>query len=254
MNKTNRKDISEFIFKAQKTIATHIKEQSYYKNLDTNKLKEEYAILQKETICNRVKSYAISDNDGKYFLSIDIETANFTVLKEISNYHEQEYIDIDMTWPDYFKQLVPNDCRSTSKRNVMKGLAGLSFDIPNCLYESKHFRQVILGDLGKLKHLWELKNIKLLNSFSKLGLNNPVTVNSDEIIIEVMDYMEADKIIELLSIPKGFRVKKFRLLKIDGFEQKNSVVKVFDDMSKALMNVHPESYDELYKKFIYNDK
>lgn len=250
MNLTKRTDITDFMFKVKKTVFAYINSQIYYSELDIQKVKDEIIELEKVLIFNKGKSYTISENDGKTFLSLDIESANFTALKEMSQSNPGQ-IDIDMTWPCYLKTLIPNDYRSASRKNVEQGLANLSFEIPDCIYTSKFFRQFILGDLTKLKYVWELKNIKMLSTICKLNLNNYTCVNSDEIIIMVQDYNEANTIIKLLDIPQGFRVKKFELYKIKDNEDQNYMIKRYEDGTQVLVNVHPPDYIKFYKKFIY---
>ena len=246
MNETKRTDITDFMFKVQKTVTQHINSQQYYKDVNIEKIKEATIDLQKSLKYNKVKTFYIHHYDQKMFLSIDIESANFTVLKEISQGHKDQ-MDMSMTWPTYFKQLIPNDCRSASKKNIEQNIANLSFDIPNCFYESKFFRQFILGNSDKLKYLWELKNIQLLEKICKLGLDNSICINSDEIIIQIQDYDEATQILSALQvIPLGFRVQKLKLHKIDYYVP-NYMFKEYNNCNKVLVNVHPEDYDKLYR-------
>jgi len=201
--------------------------------------------IRKTLRFNQIKAYCLDENDGKTYVSFDIQSANFTSLKLISGGK------LTGMWTEFLKGLVPNDVRSASKKNVEMNVAGLTVEIPNCLYESKFFRQFLLGDLKKLKFIWELENIRYLAKICELGLANNVCVNSDELVIEVRDYDEADRLIGSLPVSGIHRIKKFRMAKIDGY-QKNYMLKSFQDGSKQLMNVDPPYYDELYVKYIRN--
>ncbi len=246
LNLTCRSNINHFIFKVKKIIGNHIKSKEYYQEVDIDDVVSKIKIIKESTEgkYNHVRSYCIGPNEGKRFLSIDIRTANFTVLKKISGGEI-----LETAWSDYFRKLVPNDIRTNRKRNIENNVAGIPFDIPSCIYESKFLRQFILGDLKKLRFLWELMNLQLLSKFVDLGIKNNVCVNSDEIIIEVSDYCEADNIVKLLSPdPNVFRVKKFTLIKIG--DKKNYMLKLYSDGTKILCNVNPSDYPDLYRKYI----
>ena len=114
LNLTCRSNINHFIFKVKKIIGNHIKSKEYYQEVDIDDVVSKIKIIKESTEgkYNHVRSYCIGPNEGKRFLSIDIRTANFTVLKKISGG------EILVTaWSDYFRKLVPNDIRTNRKRN-----------------------------------------------------------------------------------------------------------------------------------------
>lgn len=121
-------------------------------------------------------------------------------------------------------------------------------------YESKFFRQFCLGELKKLRFVWELENWKYLRlileagSILKLSERN-ICVNSDEIIIEVPDFDGALELTRFLPKSELHRTKIFQLTKIEGFG-KNAILKKFEDGSKQLMNVEPNVYEEAFNKFV----
>ncbi len=245
INDSGRKDIDSFLFKLKKEVINYIKKQEYYKNINVKQWNIEKNELLKKVKCNRVKSYAIWDSDGKYFLSLDIKSANFTVLKELAKGTIKEN-----NFPDFLRNCYPRDVRSNSNKNTEKAVSGITTEIPDVIYDSKYIRVFILSDLP-LQALWEIKNYGLLLEICKLNLENPICVNSDEIVIEVENCDEADKIAKLLPLDDTFRVRKFQLTKIEGYE-KNCMLKTYSDMTKVLVNAHPDHYDELYKNLILN--
>jgi len=251
LNKTKRNDPNSFMFKVKKIVGNHINSQSFYKDCDIKELKSKVNKLKGTLKYNKSTSYAISENDGKSYLSIDIRSANFTSLKRLSTQSKHSFETIQVkTWSDYLRSLIPNDTRSNSKRNQENGTAGLVFEIPNCIYESKFFRQFILGDLHKLRFAWELTNLQLLSKFCDLNLDNRVCVNSDELIIEISNFEEADKIVNLLNPNLDvFRIRKFRLQSIKYNERKNYMLKIHDDDSRVLVNIIPDDFDGLYRTF-----
>ena len=243
INNSGRNNINPFLHKVKKEI-NKIKSKKWYKNIDMEKITSKRAELIKLKT-NTVKNYSNWGHDMKYFLSIDIRSANYTVLKEISNGEIQ-----DDTWSDYLKRIYPNDTRTERSKNINEGKNGLVTKIPDCIYESKWFRQFILSDLKKLQVLWEIKNLNMLKQVHDLNLINTICVNSDEVIIFVDNYDEADKIVKLISPDETtFRVKKFQLKKIDG-SAKNCMLKIFDDNSKVIINCKPEDYNILYKTYV----
>lgn len=124
---SGRKSIAEFMFKAQKVVVAYVKAQPFYEAVQTQLLKQQLLDLRKTLQFQQVNAYATHDNDGKTFVSFDIQAANFSCVKLISNGA------ITGTWPEFFKKILPNDTRSNSKRNMEKQTAGLTLDIPLCL-------------------------------------------------------------------------------------------------------------------------
>lgn len=243
---SGRDDINEFMFKVKKVVETHIKSSSFYKEVVEEEIKKQTNEIRKKLRFNQISSYGIDQNDGKTYLSFDIQSANFTALKLISGGIISE------TWPEFLKRLFPLDVRSESKKNVELKVAGLSVEVPDCLYESKFFRQFLLGDLKKLRFIWELENLKYLASICESGIDNPICVNSDELVIEVKDQENALVLMQILPKSNMHRSKIFELKKLDGYK-KNYLLKVFSDGSKQLMNVDPLYYDELFKKFVFHE-
>jgi len=99
-----------------------------------------------------------------------------------------------------------------------------------------------------------ISNIYIMNNKYKINkifaLLNTHYIFNDEIIIEVEHYEEADKIISLLDPDLNiFRIKKFQLQKIDGY-QDNYMLKIMDNGSGQLINIHPQNHKELYLNFI----
>ena len=244
INNSGRTSINPFLFKVKKEF-DKIKSKDWYKDIDMDEIVNERKELLKLKDMT-IRNYANWQNDMKYFLSIDIKSANFTVLKEISkggDIHEE-------SWSDYLKRVYPKDVRTERNRNILEDKNGLVTEIPDCIYESKWFRQFLLSDLNKLQVLWEIKILNLLKSIIALSLENKICVNSDEIIIMIDNYDEGDQIVKLVSPNEAtFRIKKFQLTKVDGYG-KNCMVKTFMDGTKVLVNCLPKDSNELYEKFI----
>lgn len=110
----------------------------------------------------------------------------------------------------------------------------------------------MLGKLKTLQHLWELENLKQVERFCELGLDTinskGIYVNSDEFLISIDSFDEADVIIDKFDCESFCRVRKFKLQKID---EENSG-KIFSDGSKVLLNCRPDVYQRLYKKYVKN--
>lgn len=245
MNKTGRKKIYTFMSKVKNKIQKYISEQSFYKDINLDDIKQQKDILQQTLKYTKIKTYNIDDNANKYYLSLDILSANFTALKYISNGLIQS-----KTWPEYFKLLVPNDIRSSSQRNINSSVDGITTDIPEAIYNSKFLRIFILSGLNKLQHIWEFLNLKMLSYILNIeNISKEILVNSDEIIINVKDYNEANNIMSKISTFQNFdifRIRKFQLLIIDvSYRSKNYLYKLFEDGNKCLVNVKSEHFDKL---------
>lgn len=246
---SGRRSIVEFMHKVKKVVDNYINKSPFYKEVNEKDLKQ-YAIdIRKNLRFKQVKSYALDRNDGKWFISFDIKSANYTSLQLISKGILDQF-----TWPQFLRSLVPNDVRSDSKKNVEHNVAGLTLEIPNCLYESKHFRQFLLGDAKKLRFVWELENLKYLALLCETNVkdNNNVCVNSDEIVIECDSLQNARELIQQLPKSAIHRCNIFQIKKIDEENGKNFVLKILEDGTKRLMNVDPSLYDKLYTKYISN--
>lgn len=238
MNTTCRKRINIFMFKVKKLITRPILRSDWYNN---------YVVPNTNNTTNNTNcNYLVSDNHDKQYLSIDVMSANFQALKELSNGKITE-----TTWIEYFKRIVPNDIRSNSKRNIENGIAGVPIKIPECIYTSKFLRQFILGDLKKLKFLWESKIHMLMKD--PIFESYVTHINSDEIIVEISDF--ESQIFKLDLDMNIFRVTYFRLVSINDFDTFNQpnvnwLIKVFRDGTKRLVNVGPRDYPTLYNKYI----
>lgn len=239
MKACNRDDINPFLYKLQKLVSKHIEQQDFYLKVDISLIQDETNALRKSLQYNKMKYYAHAGNHGKCFLSLDIRAANFMALKKIGG------PSVSGDWPTYFNSIVPNDTRGSGEVTA----------IPDCIYSSKYLRQFLLGSLTKLKYIWELENLKqlqrLLTSDVYNEKKNPVYVQSDEIVVLVNDYQEADRIIKSLNVDPIYRIRKFILQNIESLKgNKNRMIRLFSDGSKTLINVAADEYNELYKKYI----
>lgn len=235
MKKADRENLNPFLFKIQKIITQYITTQPWYINVDIQVLQTETKQLIDSLKYNQIKYYADDRNDGKSFLSLDIKAANFMALKKIAG----DNVKTD-SWSEFFKSLIPNDTRGT----------GEVTSIPQCIYTSKFIRQFILGEAKKLKYIWQLENTRQLHNVCSMNIDNAIYINSDEIVITIDNFEEGDKILSNMVINKSiYRIRKFTLKKIPGYS-KNTMLKLFDDGSKGLINARPNEYAELHEKFL----
>jgi hypothetical protein len=69
--------------------------------------------------------------------------------------------------------------------------------------------------------------------------------DAEDIIIEA--------IASTIDTPPIFRVLTFRIEQIiEPNAQPNYTVKIYQDGSKKLVNIRPEQYNEIYRKYIYS--
>lgn len=106
------------MFKLQKEVTNKIGKQSFYKDIDISTVIEEKNALRKKLGPNIEETYyQTHKNDGRLYISIDIRSANYSMLKKISKGEIQEE-----TWPEYFRKIYPFDIRYARKKNQTEGL------------------------------------------------------------------------------------------------------------------------------------
>ena len=147
-------------------------------------------------------------NAGKWFVSIDVKSANYRVLKHNCPTLFSGHGD----WQSFLAQ----------------------FDAPDFLSSSKQFREIVFGDLG-LKKLSKLPIMFINVIFKNVGnskfneLLKPVCYSDDEIVYEILniDTFQASEFkIFIDGIPelcpeapeeKYFHVRPFRLIQLGKF-------------------------------------
>lgn len=143
------------------------------------------------------------NNDGKRFISIDMEKANFSVLK----YFSEDIFDNKKSWYGFLSKFTNNEH----------------------ILQSKYIRQVILGNCNPKRHIAYEKYLmsKVLNELiKKIDIKNIVFFSNDEIIIDISDY-EPVEISEVISTiyetiidfrDINLKDSDFKLKKINGID------------------------------------
>lgn len=214
-------------------IINYIKENNEY-----IKFKNTLMIIPNEIITK--KNIYQHNYTGKHFVSIDIKSANFTLLKTYCP-------SIGNSWEEIVKMF--SSCDFLSK--------------------SKYLRQIIFGELGD-KRL--MKNmiifVKYVNDLIKShDINSSmekVVCSNDEIIYEVPENFKLDSLQQLVDKidpeRKIYRVEKFKLLQFDpypyylkvlttGKNQLKGIEKIF--LMQCIKHYKNEQITELDRKFIH---
>lgn len=167
----------------------------------------EYLKFSNKKIMTKSKHYYDSSNNNKKFISIDIKSANFTLLR----YYFPEVVDNCISWFDYIKKYT--DCEF--------------------IINSKHFREIIFGSLGATQKVGQL-GPSLLNSVLELIKQNfslqdsdIYSLSGDELILYGLD-IDQEKLRDLVNqnFPEIFRVEFFTLKQLGN---KNFYVKEHDN-------------------------
>ena len=143
------KNITEYKMSLMKDILNYFEEKKL--NDQLNELKfDDHLFRGKE--CNNYEEH-------KFYLSVDIKQANFTVVKPFLG------LSADLQWYDFLK---------------------MKFDVPDFIANSKSFRQLVLGNtnpkrIGKLQEKIILKVVKELEPL-KMEIK---AANSDEVVYEL---------------------------------------------------------------------
>jgi hypothetical protein len=263
LNDTKRSHLKEFTFKIQTQVKQYFKSQPFYKNTDFNTLNQTLKVLKQSTKYPKIPNYKdIQRNDGIWMLQIDIRSANYTVLRLLSNN------SLPKSWEEFLRQLVPSDIRSNSISNKEKGIAGMEYAIPDVFYRSKFFRLFCISDLqNNLRIIWETYNLTLVQQFCSLNLPNKLYVNSDEVCIQLDSSDQAEEIIKALALdPDIFKIEKYKLYRINDFIKSINIshefevkeyaahymIKILSDQRKYSL-VHIESYDRPILTKLFNN-
>lgn len=228
------KGIKTLVYKIVDVVTKYVNRSvSFYRDWDSTATESAVHEIQKRlNIKSYPSNYAIAKNSGKRFLSIDVKHANFTALKIMSADVADEHLDISLTWPEFLKHLIPRDERSAKPQ---LGIVAQTFQIPECIYESKHIRITSLSKCNKLQHVWVKTCLDLLSEFlaledldSKFDSSN-VYVNSDEFIIELdptaataadEQWKQGDEIIRRLRPNTNiFRTTLFEIQSVESLER-----------------------------------
>lgn len=235
-------NFNKCLFHTQDAIYNSYRNNPAYKSVSLDKVGAEKHEINQKVSWVRQKSYATSENFNRYFLSFDIKSANFTVLKELCG------IDVNTDLTTFLAPFLPSGhCQP-----------------PNCLLNSKWFRLLVFGKLNKLQKIWELKILRQYQHLWTIitgqeeGPNSQpeiVHVNSDEVVISIDTPSEGEEIIKSMALGPEFKAKVFKLEPADmtGVEQseefkntKNYCVRHYQDGTWHLMNIHPPHYNTIW--------
>ena len=139
---------------------------------------------------------------NKYYISIDIKTANFSVMKS------------------YFPSLFMN-------HNDWDSFI-LNFTDSQFIIKSKLLREIIFGKLGVASQINKLcpifidkvvKFIQKYHEFNMFSISNAVCITADEVIFSVSSDFDINLVNHLIEIinaefPNLFHVKPFKLIKL----------------------------------------
>lgn len=172
-----------------------IKESDGYKTFNSEDMSR-YSISDQYKKITSNSIYHIG-NDGRYFISVDMKKANFTVL----NSYDKSIFNAD-TWEDFLRKFTDNEH----------------------IINSKYIRQVIMGNCNPSRHITYMRYITS-QQISELETKNPalnvkriVSLASDEIVYDVTD-LSIDGIktvLESLGKSQQFEYTGFQLKDIVG--------------------------------------
>ena len=197
INQLGYSKIKNGIADTKNQIIEHIKLNEEYKNFLTSTKDPSYPnnYVGKSSIYN-------SSNTNKYYLSIDVKSANWTCLKKNTN---SAYTG---NWTDFVSKFTPS----------------------KFIQESKYFREYVFGELGSKKIdkfmseiIYELElliksNVNTLDQINKIGCTR------DEIIYEIIDpdNFDFDSIIDIVKITDPdfsiYRVETFYLRQLKPYD------------------------------------
>jgi len=206
----------EYIYDLRDKITNSILETEKYKEF--NKIDfNDFGLALKD---NNIPENGIykDNNIGKKFISIDMIKANFTTLRIINVIKEKSYEDFISKFTD-----------------------------DKFIAESKYFRQVVFGNLNskRIVKREKIEMIDLVKQFKDEELFIPVSLSTDEILIEYNDYIY--KMLCLLLDKETFKINSFTLVKIKGpSKDVDSYMRLFEDKTYDF-----KCMNKLYSKIIF---
>jgi hypothetical protein len=182
---------------------------------------------------NLIPDYPINKNfeysEGKKYLSIDINSANWVVLKKYD--------------PPFLNEL----------GKTYNGLLE-KFNIHPVFWNSKQFRQYIFGNLNPKKQIKAQRVIieELIQSISQYSNLKILCTKSDEVIYQFDDFKDIDKIISELDTSL-FKYKIFTVERIEDFRVNTFYNHLGSILYKDLSGCNGHKYFIYLKKYILKE-
>lgn len=181
---------------------------------------------------NLIPDYPISKNfeysEGKKYLSIDINSANWTVLKKYD--------------PSFLNEL------GNSYVELLE-----RFDVHPVFFNSKQFRQYIFGNINPKRQIKAQRVIieELIQSISQYSNLQVFCIKSDEVIYQFDDFKEIEFISNLDT--QLFKYKIFTVERIEDFRVNTFYDNLGNSLHKELSGCNGHKYFIYLKKYILND-
>lgn len=181
---------------------------------------------------NLIPDYPISKNfeysEGKKYLSIDINSANWTVLKKYD--------------PNFLNEL------GNSYVELLE-----RFDVHPVFFNSKQFRQYIFGNINPKRQIKAQRVIieELIQSISQYSNLQVFCTKSDEVIYQFDDFNEIEFISNLDT--QLFKYKIFTVERIEDFRVNTFYDNLGNSLHKELSGCNGHKYFIYLKKYILNE-
>lgn len=168
-------------------------------------------------------------SEQKNYLSIDINSANWQVLKKYD--------------PEFLNEL------GDSYTDLLK-----KFDVEEVFWNSKQFRQYIFGNLNPKRQIKAQRVIveELIKSISKVSKIEIICIKPDEVIYQFDNYSEIQQILKNLDTDmfkyKIFTVDRFENFRVNNFYDTDGIF-----LYKELSGCNGNKYFIYLKKYIFNE-
>lgn len=222
MEKVENKGFSEYVESKdffEKEMVTYLKNHPKYKEFLTMDVpKNSFDVNE-----NLRKNLYKEDLSDKYYLSVDMNTANFYMLYKLG-----------VVNTDNYKEWLSNFTKEEE------------------LLNSKQVRQVLLGQLNnnKLEKFMKLEMLNNVESAHEKGLldkNTVVTFNKDEVVYTVENLAHMSNLLESKELLKVFNHCSFELFKL--VKTKYGFAKEYLDGSYTFHAVPSKYWMENYKEY-----
>ncbi len=182
---------------------------------------------------NLIPDYPITKNfeysEGKKYLSIDINSANWVTLKKYD--------------PPFLNEL------GDSYEELLN-----KFNIHPVFWKSKQFRQYIFGNLNPKRQIKSQRVIieELVKSISDYSNLEIICTKSDEVIYQFENYEDINEIISNLDI-KLFKYKIFTVERVENFRVNSFYDRLGNFTHKELSGCNGNKYFIYLKRHIFEE-
>lgn len=209
IKESNEFSISQQVMSTSKKIEEVFLANDEYQKLMTSKMSGVSTKMSKDV-------YTIN-NIGMYFMSIDIRSANFTVLRDACpSIFAKEGSDELLSWPEFVKKFTPSEFLSKSKY-----FRELVFGLTSFIKRAGTLQEIFMDKIHPMTQNWA--------SMHEVGVDLRMKCG-DELVYQLSDYNKMVSLVDSLKEYLGesnMQRLHIRIFRVDLIATKNYFIKTF---------------------------